>query len=167
MQSIFLEVRKAPSRYAIVYALRAARLQLLIILDRFPMRAAILYTEAYLARQFKPRVARVKAPKKMCQDSDTVHLAAGKRWTAIPRFELQELLVFVKYQSNILPSTRSYSQIVSSSLWHFLYRVDFQYSLFSCALFHKARLATVEPHWVSQSEERQWSLRRVAKLFWY
>ncbi|CDM27846.1 Homeodomain-like [Penicillium roqueforti FM164] len=43
------------------------------------MRAAILYTEAYQARQFKPRVARVKALKKMCQDTDTVHLAAGKR----------------------------------------------------------------------------------------
>ncbi|CRL25616.1 unnamed protein product [Penicillium camemberti] len=48
----------------------------------------ILGVQPPLARQFKPRVARAKAPKKVCQDRDTVHLGTGKRWTAILRFKL-------------------------------------------------------------------------------
>ena len=47
--------------------------------------------EAHLARQFESRVARAKTPK-VCQDRDTVHLGVGKRWTAIPRFELAIVL---------------------------------------------------------------------------
>ncbi|KAJ6039155.1 hypothetical protein N7499_003027 [Penicillium canescens] len=43
------------------------------------------FQQAHLARQFKPQVARAKTPKKVCQDRDTVHLGAGKRWTSIPR----------------------------------------------------------------------------------
>lgn len=53
-----------------------------------PTRGANLCTEIHLARQFKPRVAISMLPKKEGQDSDNVHLGAGKQWTANSRFDL-------------------------------------------------------------------------------
>ncbi|CAI7646859.1 unnamed protein product, partial [Penicillium palitans] len=65
---------------------RAAELEIMGILGVVLTYGANLYTEMYLARQFKPRVVIAMPPKEERHDSDTVYLGGGKRCTTISRF---------------------------------------------------------------------------------
>jgi hypothetical protein len=58
-------------------------------------------------------VARAKAPK-VCQDGDTVHLGAGKRWIAIPRFELAIVISLCRISAKRIAKNKNHPAVPST-----------------------------------------------------